>query len=155
MYSLTFLYIYMYDESMKRYKEFIPPIPLFVLSTWYQSLGLRFEEFLRRMPRFSSRIGRQWGEFFETSTSRARGISPSAQRGAPATNECRHQVRWPKSVCEPHAPSWYFALFPTRRHVRAHGASSDNTSSTTHLVSLFDTWIYYFWCFLCLNALCS
>ena len=51
---------------MEKNKEFIPSIPFFVLSTWYQSLGLRFEEFLGRIPSFFDRISMQWpvGEFF-------------------------------------------------------------------------------------------
>ena len=70
-----YIYIYIYVNSMKKiHKELCPPILSWLFSTWYQSLGFEFENFLEEISA-SRAVG---GVTFETPTWRERGVSPLA-----------------------------------------------------------------------------
>ena len=53
----------MYDDSMEKYKEFIPPTLLLLVSIWYQSLGLGFGICLKKLEDLAVHREEQ-GDFF-------------------------------------------------------------------------------------------
>ena len=62
----------------KTHKEFFPPILCWLFSTWYQSLGFEFENFLENFLEEISASRAVGGVTFETPTERERGVSPPA-----------------------------------------------------------------------------
>ena len=84
---------YIHNGSMKKQGIHSSNFLVF-LSTWFQRLGLKIEEFLVEISISADKVVvcRAGGVFFESRIPRARGTSPSIQGGALAIDEPRHQV---------------------------------------------------------------
>ena len=82
-------------------------------------LGFEFDlekgKFLREFSKEQEKRRRVVGCFFETPTSRARGVTPPTRGGASATAaDHRHQVWWPETQHVSHMCRYcVFALFHT------------------------------------------
>ena len=87
------------------------------------TLGLGFDIFFGKKLKVWQFRKKSSMSSFEKPISRERGVTTSAQGGALTSDECCHQVRWPKSEHVSHTRhSRDFSLFPMCRRVRVPAA---------------------------------
>ena len=110
----------MYDDSMKKYKEFIPPTLLLLVSIWYQSLGLGFGICLKKLEDLAIHREEQ-GDFFLN----------THFEGAWSNIVNREERRLPTSAA-------------TKSDGRKVHVRSTRADLVFCLASLFGTWICYF-----------